>query len=62
MQRSVQTRFDASRFCRTEETYERFVSAGGKVYDLSGFGDDEATMRAKIKRAKFDGDRVHQLA
>ena len=47
---------DASRFSRTEETYERFVSTGGKVYDLSGFGDDEATMRAKIKRAKFDGD------
>jgi len=48
---------DASRFARTEETYDRFIAQGGKVYGLDGFGADEALMRAKIKGAKFDGDR-----
>jgi len=47
---------DASRFSRTEESYDRFIDAGGVVYDTDGFGADEAKMRAKIRRAKHDGD------
>jgi hypothetical protein len=33
---------DASRFSRTEETYQRFTEQGGKAYDLDGCGADEA--------------------
>nr|WP_299501544.1 recombinase family protein [uncultured Rhizobium sp.] len=47
----------ASRFSRTNETYERFIEQGGRVYDLEGFGADEALMRAKIAHARLDGDK-----
>ena len=47
---------NASRFSRTEESYARFTDDGGVVYDTDGFGADEAKMRAKILRAKHDGD------
>lgn len=46
---------DESRFTRTEETYDRFVKAGGKLYTVKGFGADEAEMRARIKHAEHDG-------
>lgn len=49
---------DLSRFARTETTLDDFINAGGKIYGLDGFGEDEALMRARIKRAKIDGDHI----
>lgn len=49
----------SDRFSRTSESYDRFINADGKVYSTDvGFGADEAVMRAKIKRAKVDGDLI----